>query len=754
MGPYLGDYTEDATIDFKWSSNDGSGASITRTTDGTISVYSGNSITQSVAGITDTEDFDSLTGIHHVRIDTSADAFYAVGNDYMVVLSAATIDGETVNAVLAHFSIENRFNEVDVASWLGTAVTLSATTTLPEVDVASISDDAGAANNAELDYDGAGYAKANSTIGTTTVNTDMRGTESAALAADYTSARAGYLDNINGHTAQTGDNYARLGGPVAASISADIANVQADTDDIQTRLPAVLVTGTADSGSTTTMVDAARTEADTDYWVGDLVRFTSGNISGQTRLITAFDFTTDTITFAPATTQAVATQNYEILPWGAVDVRLWNGTAPNNLVAGAVDSDVSNIQTDVVDAGALNADAATEIRDAVTGGAYALDTDANGRMRVVDGTAAGEIDTVSGRVQVTEAQIDQFVDEVWDEVLTGGTHNVVNSAGRRLRQIQEVGGYSGGAIYIDTVNGSAGTTNFENGVETNPVNTIADADTLATSLGIAKFVVLPGSTITLAATQSNQSFEGLSWTLALGGQSIAGSSFTGASVSGTTSGTGTKQLFIGCTMGVVTHMAGTHIIECGIEGTQTAGEAGDCFMDRCHSAIAGTDAWTFDFGASIGNTNLSVRNFSGGIQLENMGDTGTDTASIEGRGQVVEGTCTGGTVAIRGNFTVSGITNLTLSDDARIDTSQINAEISDVMKTDTISEMSQQAPPSTPTFEEALMYLYMAIRNRLDIDTTATDFKEFYNDAGTVIWKKAVTDDGTIYSEAEGVTGP
>lgn len=106
---YLGDYAEDATIDFNWSTNDAGGASITRATDGTISVYKANGTTQSVAGITDTEDFDSLTGIHHCRIDTSADAFYATANDYAVVLSAATIDGETVNAVIAHFSIENRY---------------------------------------------------------------------------------------------------------------------------------------------------------------------------------------------------------------------------------------------------------------------------------------------------------------------------------------------------------------------------------------------------------------------------------------------------------------------------------------------------------------------------------------------------------------------------------------------------------------------------------------------------------------------
>src|SRR6185369_7520555 len=81
--------------------------------------------------------------------------------------------------------------------------------------------------------------------------------------------------------------------------------------------------GTSDSGTTTTMVDAARTEADTDYWKGSFIVFTSGNISGQARLITGFNASTDTITFAPATTQAVSTQTYEIWPAAPVDVQQW-----------------------------------------------------------------------------------------------------------------------------------------------------------------------------------------------------------------------------------------------------------------------------------------------------------------------------------------------------------------------------------------------------------------------------------------------
>lgn len=86
-----------------------------------------------------------------------------------------------------------------------------------------------------------------------------------------------------------------------------------------------------------------------------------------------------------------------------------------------------------------------------------------------------------------------------------------------------------------------------------------------------------------------------------------------------------------------------------------------------------------------------------------------------------------------------------------ISATDVNTQVSDVLKTDTISEMSQGAPTATPTFEEAVMYLYMALRNKIDVTAT---LKEFHNDGGTVIWKKTLSDDATTYSEAEGATGP
>ena len=69
------------------------------------------------------------------------------------------------------------------------------------VNVKAISDDTTAPDNLELDYDGTGYTKTNSVIGTCTTNTDMRGTDSAALAttalsdATWTNAKAAFLDH-------------------------------------------------------------------------------------------------------------------------------------------------------------------------------------------------------------------------------------------------------------------------------------------------------------------------------------------------------------------------------------------------------------------------------------------------------------------------------------------------------------------------------------------------------------------------------
>jgi hypothetical protein len=109
----LGDFLSGSIVRFMWTSNNAVGASVNPTVNGTIRIYKDGSTVErtSSAGITYTVGFDALTGVHQVVIDLSDDSdagFYAAGSEYFVVLVGATIDSQTVNAVLAQFSIEKK----------------------------------------------------------------------------------------------------------------------------------------------------------------------------------------------------------------------------------------------------------------------------------------------------------------------------------------------------------------------------------------------------------------------------------------------------------------------------------------------------------------------------------------------------------------------------------------------------------------------------------------------------------------------
>ena len=92
------------------------------------------------------------------------------------------------------------------------------------------------------------------------------------------------------------------------------------TSDLDTALSDIYLdklvpaSGTADSGSTTTMVDAARTEADNDWWAkGIAIVFTDGTLVGQSACVYDFVASTDTMAFRPAVTQAVSTHTYVLV---------------------------------------------------------------------------------------------------------------------------------------------------------------------------------------------------------------------------------------------------------------------------------------------------------------------------------------------------------------------------------------------------------------------------------------------------------
>ncbi|MDB4311900.1 hypothetical protein N9937_00580 [bacterium] len=181
---YKGDFNVDDTVGDFFTTSDKNGGAIGPSSAleaADVNIYKNNSATQrsSTSGITMTSPFDSVTGLHHINIDLSdnTDAgFWAAGNDYSVVLKPdETVDSETVVSEILTFSIENRSSSINATG----------------------------NSNRENFFDGTGYAGTNNVIPTVTT--------------------------LTGHTAQTGDNYARIGAPDGASVSADVAAVKADT---------------------------------------------------------------------------------------------------------------------------------------------------------------------------------------------------------------------------------------------------------------------------------------------------------------------------------------------------------------------------------------------------------------------------------------------------------------------------------------------------------------------------------------------
>lgn len=231
------------------------GASITLTglavTD--IEIYKDGSITQrsSDAGYTllDTDgiDIDGVTGIHGFTVDLADNTvagFYAAGSRYFVVVSAVTIDSQTVNFVAARFSI----GMPDAV--LNTTVATLASQTSFTLTAGPAEDDAlnGCAvyiHDVASAVQG-GFAVVSDYTGSTKTITLSAGTTFTVAASDHISVFPPMNTRWTGSvadTAQTGDSFARLGAPAGASVSADIGGVKSNTDTLLSRVTSTLFAG-------------------------------------------------------------------------------------------------------------------------------------------------------------------------------------------------------------------------------------------------------------------------------------------------------------------------------------------------------------------------------------------------------------------------------------------------------------------------------------------------------------------------------
>lgn len=182
----------------------------------------------------------------------------------------------------------------------------------------------------------------------------------ALSTVQWTNTRAGYLDNIGAGTIAASSDIATLLSRLSAAragyldnlsagavaLASALATVQADTDDIQTRLPAALTGGKMDS--TETVLEGRLTSARAGYLdnlSGGAVALASALATAQTA-ITAIKAKTDNLPVDPADASdiaaAFATVNATLATIaGYVDTEIATIIA----AVAAVQSDTDNIQT-------------------------------------------------------------------------------------------------------------------------------------------------------------------------------------------------------------------------------------------------------------------------------------------------------------------------------------------------------------------------------------------------------------------------
>lgn len=246
-------------------------------------IYEGENGTPILTGSMSLLDDAGTVGYYSEEIITSAGNGFEDGKSYDIRVTA-TIDGVAAAfpmSFTATTKLVSGLNDFDSSS---DTVILDATQANyapakagDSMDISSISGDSGAADNLELDYDGTGFTRANSTIGTVTTNSSERGNDSAAEPGDlmglsndaitnakYDESTAFPVASVDGGATQI----ARVGadGDTLETLSDQLDAVETDTGDIQSKIgtPVALDGGAATVGGMLTKMADDNGGADFD----------------------------------------------------------------------------------------------------------------------------------------------------------------------------------------------------------------------------------------------------------------------------------------------------------------------------------------------------------------------------------------------------------------------------------------------------------------------------------------------------------
>lgn len=136
---------------------------------------------------------------------------------------------------------------------------------------------------------------------------------------------------------QTGDSFARVGAPAGASIAADLAAIQADTDNLQSRIPAALVGGRMDASVGAMATDTVTAAA----LAADAVTEIQSGLATAAALSTVAGYVDTEVAAIKA-----KTDNLPSDPADASDIASAFGTVNSTLatIAGYIDTEVAAIK--------------------------------------------------------------------------------------------------------------------------------------------------------------------------------------------------------------------------------------------------------------------------------------------------------------------------------------------------------------------------------------------------------------------------
>lgn len=390
---YVGDYAPGDTIDCNFGTvNPSTGASFTLAGTPAVSVYKDNSTTQSTSGVTLSADFDSVTGLNHVRVTTASDGtFYAAGSYFEAVITTGTVDSVSVTG------------QPVCAFTLNKVSSLRPTTAARTLDVSSTGE--------------AGIDWAN--IGSPTTSVSLSGTTVSTVS---TIASAGISE---ASYATTAGSFKPLG---------------------------ILDQGTAQSATSTTLVLRSAASFADDTAIGMTI-VACGSTQGycQSRAVTDYVGSTDTATVDTWTVTPSGTITYYLFgtapgsgssaPTAAtVADAVWDEARSGHVTSGTFGEYVPANLTNISGSAVSTSTAQLGVNVVNFGGSAGTFTTGQPTVRLSSGTGTGQISLSSGTVtagtvsdKTGYALSAAGVDAVWDEATSG--HTTAGTYGKAVSDV-------------------------------------------------------------------------------------------------------------------------------------------------------------------------------------------------------------------------------------------------------------------------------------------------------------------------------